>query len=186
MAAAKQRNIIDEIVEDHREVQEYFSQIEDNSDPQLRGALVERVITELVRHSVGEEQYVYPAARKVLPNGEELTEHEIEEHAEAEEVMRKLESTDPDDPAYDELVQQLIKDVRHHIDDEEEDLLPQLAKACDSAELEELGAKFAKAKSTAPTRPHPSAPDHPPANKILDPGVGLIDRMRDALTGRNS
>jgi hemerythrin superfamily protein len=186
MAAAKQRNIIDEILEDHREVGEYFNQIEDNSDPHLRGALVERVITELVRHSVGEEQYVYPAARKMLPNGEELTEHEIEEHAEAEEVMRKLEGTDADDPAFDGLVQQLIKEVRHHIEDEEKDLLPQLAEACDSAELDELGAKFAHAKSIAPTRPHPSAPDRPPANKILDPGVGLIDRMRDALTGRNS
>ncbi|MCW2560149.1 MAG: hemerythrin [Mycobacterium sp.] len=186
MAAAKQRNIVDEILEDHREVDEYFNQIEDNSDPHLRGALVERVITELVRHSVGEEQYVYPAARKMLPNGEELTEHEIEEHAEAEEVMRKLEGTDADDPAFDGLVQQLIKEVRHHIEDEEKDLLPQLAEACDSAELDELGAKFAHAKSIAPTRPHPSAPDRPPVNKILDPGVGLIDRMRDALTGRNS
>jgi hypothetical protein len=100
--------------------------------------------------------------------------------------MRKLEGTDADDPAFDGLVQQLIKEVRHHIEDEEKDLLPQLAEACDSAELDELGAKFAHAKSIAPTRPHPSAPDRPPANKILDPGVGLIDRMRDALTGRNS
>jgi hemerythrin superfamily protein len=186
MAAAEHRSFIDEILEDHREVEEYFSQIEDNGDPRLRGALVERVITELVRHSVGEEQYVYPVARKVLPNGEEVTEHEIEEHAEAEEVMRKLEGTDADDPAFDGLVEQLIKDVRHHIEDEEEDLLPQLAKECDADELKELGAKFAHAKSIAPTRPHPSAPDHPPANRILDPGVGLIDRMRDALSGRNT
>ena len=45
---------------------------------------------------------------------------------------------------------------------------------------------FVKSKKMAPTRPHPSAPDRPPANKILGPGVGLIDRMRDALTGRNT
>ena len=38
----------------------------------------------------------------------------------------------------------------------------------------------------APARPHPSAPDKPPANKIPGPGVGLVDRMRDALTGRNT
>ncbi|MDX3483309.1 hemerythrin domain-containing protein, partial [Streptomyces scabiei] len=29
-----------------------------------------------------------------------------------------------------------------------------------------------------------SAPTKPPANKILAPGLGLVDRMRDALTGR--
>ncbi|MQA02628.1 MAG: hypothetical protein GEV07_07875 [Streptosporangiales bacterium] len=34
----------------------------------------------------------------------------------------------------------------------------------------------------APTRPHPSAPDSPPANKLLAPPTGLVDRVRDALT----
>jgi hypothetical protein len=33
---------------------------------------------------------------------------------------------------------------------------------------------------------HREVEEYPPANKILDPGVGLIDRMRDALTGRNT
>lgn len=40
------------------------------------------------------------------------------------------------------------------------------------------------AKKMAPTRPHPSAPDTPPGNKLLGPGVGLVDRARDLLTGR--
>ena len=80
----------------------------------------------------------------------------------------------------------LIKDIRHHVEDEESDLLPRLRDACDGPELTELGKKFERAKKAAPTRPHPSAPDKPPANKILAPGVGLIDRMRDVLTGRNT
>jgi hypothetical protein len=41
-------------------------------------------------------------------------------------------------------------------------------------------------KKMAPTRPHPSAPDKPPANKILGPGAGLVDRLRDTLTGRST
>jgi hypothetical protein len=41
-----------------------------------------------------------------------------------------------------------------------------------------------RAKKMAPTRPHPSAPDTPPANKLLAPGTGLVDRLRDALSGR--
>lgn len=40
------------------------------------------------------------------------------------------------------------------------------------------------AKKPAPTRPHPAAPDKPPANKLLGPGAGLVDRARDMLTGR--
>ena len=86
----------------------------------------------------------------------------------------------------------LIDAIRHHVEDEEKDLLPKLrdacdaCDACDAAELRELGEKFEHAKKMAPTRPHPAAPDRPPANKILGPGVGLIDRMRDALSGRNT
>jgi hypothetical protein len=61
-----------------------------------------------------------------------------------------------------------------------------MRRACSEQDLVELGEKFEKAKKMAPTRPHPMAPDHPPANKILGPGAGLIDRMRDVLSGRNS
>lgn len=46
--------------------------------------------TELVRHSVAEEQFMYPAARKHLEGGDQIADHEIEEHAEAEEVMKHL------------------------------------------------------------------------------------------------
>jgi hypothetical protein len=50
--------------------------------------------------------------------------------------------------------------------------------------LMELGEKVRRAMEKTPTRPHPSAPDTPPANKLLKPGAGLVDRTRDALTGR--
>ena len=83
-------------------------------------------------------------------------------------------------------MRRLIEDIRHHVEDEESDLLPKLRDACDEADWRELGKKFEQAKKMAPTRPHPSAPDKPPASKILGPGVGLIDRMRDALTGGNT
>lgn len=178
------QDLIDAIVADHREVESVFADIEASGDSRNRHALVEHVIVELVRHSVAEEQYLYPTARKVLPDGDELADHELAEHAEAEAVMKAIEKTDANDPRFTELVGNLIADVRHHLDDEEKDLLPRLRKACDEAELRALGEKFARAKKLAPTRPHPAAPDRPPANKVLGPGVGLIDRVRDALTGR--
>ncbi|MGC4810695.1 hypothetical protein ACLQ29_09235 [Micromonospora sp. DT228] len=43
-----------------------------------------------------------------------------------------------------------------------------------------------RVKKIGPTRPHPGAPDHPPANRLLAPGIGLVDRIRDALSGRPS
>ena len=181
----QQKDIVDDIITDHREVESVFKELEANGNRATRRELVEHVITELVRHSVGEEQYLYPTARKVLPDGDKIADHELHEHAEAEEIMKKIDKAD-DDAEFDKLVGELMKDIRHHIEDEEGDLLPKLREACDAKDLGKLGEQFEKAKKMAPTRPHPSAPDKPPANKILGPGVGLIDRMRDALSGRNS
>jgi hemerythrin superfamily protein len=186
MTAAQEKDLIDDILEDHREVEEIFREIDKSDDLDTRRALVEHVITELVRHSVAEEEYLYPTARKVLPDGDKLADHELKEHAEAEETMKKIEKIDTKEPEFDELVGKLMEEIHHHVEDEEKDLLPKLRDACDAAELIKLGEKFQNAKKMAPTRPHPMAPDQPPANKILAPGAALIDRMRDALTGRNS
>jgi hemerythrin superfamily protein len=179
-------DLIDVIMSDHREVEKLFTELESRSGPaERRRQLADHVIAELVRHSVAEEMHMYPAARKALPDGDQLADHEIQEHSEAEEVMKELEGMDATDPRFDELLGKLIADVRHHIEDEEGDLLPRLREACSAEELQELGMKVLRAKKTAPTRPHPSAPDTPPGNLILGPGVGLIDRVRDALSGRD-
>lgn len=185
MTTTKHQDLVDAIVTDHREAQAVFAEIEGSSDPGLRRELVEHLIAELIRHAVAEEQYLYPTARKVLPDGDRIADHEIAEHTEAEKVMKAIENTDPADPRFDELVRQLIEDIRHHLQDEEDDLLPKLRAACDAEELRELGRKFEQSKKLAPTRPHPSAPSRPPANKILGPGIGLVDRLRDALSGRD-
>jgi hypothetical protein len=82
------------------------------------------------------------------------------------------------------LVDRVIAEVSAHVSDEEENLFPALGDVCSPEQLHDLGDKVRRAKKTAPTRPHPSAPDTPPANKLLAPGAGLVDRARDFVTGR--
>ncbi len=178
-------DLIDVLMVDHREVESLFTRLESGAGtPAERRRMTDAVIAELVRHSVAEEIYLYPAARDVLPEGDKLADHEIEEHAEAEQTMKRLESLDPADPAFDVTLVKLITEVRHHIGDEETDLFPKLRQACTPAQLQDLGDKVERAKKVAPTRPHPSAPHTPPANLALTPGTGLVDRIRDAVTGR--
>lgn len=180
-------NLIDVIIADHRAVEEVFAELKTGQGtPDHRRDLADHVIAELVRHSVAEEQYMYPAAREVLSDGDSIVDHEIEEHAEAEQVMKSLDGLDPTQPEFDDLVNRLIDDIRHHVEDEENDLLPRLREACSEEQLEDLGAKVLEAKRKAPTRPHPAAPDTPPANKILDTGAGFVDRIRDRLSGRET
>ncbi|MBT3149611.1 hemerythrin domain-containing protein [Streptomyces sp. CHD11] len=178
-------NVIDELVTDHREVEELFGKIEalppGHKD---RKVYADQATIELVRHSVAEEAYLYPAVREHLPNGDVLADRELEDHATAERTMKDLESCDAGDAEFDRLIGSLMSEIRGHIADEEQNLFPRLRAACSPEQLDELGDKVRQAKKTAPTRPHPSAPDKPPANKLLAPGAGMVDRLRDALSGR--
>jgi hemerythrin superfamily protein len=185
MAETTAQDMIDILVTDHREVETFFTELETRlGDPEHRRRLADVVIAELVRHSVAEEMYLYPTARTALPDGDQVAEHEIAEHAEAEQLMKELEDVDATDPKFDTTLAQLMAAIRHHIQDEETDLFPRLRQACSTEDLQKLGKKIEAAKKIAPTRPHPSAPDRPPFNKLLAPGAGLVDRVRDALSKR--
>ncbi|OAH11884.1 hemerythrin domain-containing protein [Streptomyces jeddahensis] len=178
-------DVIAELITDHEEVEEIFVNIEGlPSGDEMRKKHADRATIELVRHSVAEEAYLYPAVREHIPGGGEIADKELEDHARAERTMKDLEGLDADDPQFDRLITQLITEIREHITDEEENLFPRLRESCTADMLNELGDKVRQAKKTAPTRPHPAAPDQPPLNKLLAPGVGLVDRLRDTLTGR--
>ncbi|MFC9501641.1 hemerythrin domain-containing protein [Streptomyces sp. NPDC056982] len=174
-----------ELAVDHREVDELFIRIEAQpARDTRRRELVDELTVELVRHSVAEDQYLYPAVREHVDDSAALADKELEDHAEAERLLKDLEGRDGDDDQFDTLLAKLKSEVTEHIRDEEARLFPLLAAACTPQELEELGDELRKAKKAAPTRPHPSVPTTPPGNKILGPGVGLVDRARDLLTGR--
>jgi hemerythrin superfamily protein len=185
-----QRDVIAVLTHDHREVEQMFAELES-----LRGAtgeaqrarrkdLVDQVTIELVRHSVAEEAEVYPAVKEKVSNAE--AERALEEHAEAEETMKRLEGLQPDDPSFDQELATLMTEIRAHVAEEEGEMFPHMRRVFSEEELVELGRKVEAVKKMAPTRPHPSAPDEPPGDKILGPITGLLDRMRDAVTRRGT
>ncbi|MGW1729195.1 hemerythrin domain-containing protein [Streptomyces sp. NPDC002306] len=178
-------NVIEELMADHREVDEMFGQIQamTGGTRELRD-LVDEVTIEIVRHSVAEEQYLYPAVREHIEDGDRIADKEIADHGRVEKILKQLEKTDADDLPGNPLLPQLMDEVIAHVQDEEDNLFPMLRQACSSDMLDDLGDKVRRAKSMAPTRPHPSAPDTAPANKLLAPGIGLVDRARDFVTGR--
>lgn len=178
-------DMITELVRDHREVEEMFGKLEERRPTEERQEILNNVITELVRHSVAEEQHLYPTARSVLDDGDSIADHEISEHEEVEQLMKRLESLEPEDAEYERAIRELISNVRHHLEDEEGDLFPRLKQACNPAQLRDLGDKLRTAKATAPTHPHPKTPNTPGgAVKATAPMAGLVDRVRDSLTNR--
>jgi hemerythrin superfamily protein len=186
MPPTAQDDLVRVITKDHRQIELILAQLQlGEGTPRHRRELADHLTTELVRHAVAEEMYMYPAARRALLDGDDVADRGIAEHAEVELILKDLEGVDAADPRFDDLVGKVIDEVRHHVLQEEEQVLPPLLQACSAEELQELGRMVVRAKDSAPTRPHPSAPDKPPANLVLGPGVGMIDRLRDTLTGRN-
>lgn len=183
------RSIIELLTEDHREVEQIFEQLETitagNHDERRR--LTEQAIIELVRHSVAEEEHLYPAARQYLPDGDTVVDRELSDHLRTERTMKGLERTDPSKPRFDDLLGRLIRDIREHVRDEENVLFPRLSDHADEETLLRLGRMVAEAKASAPTRPHRSVPSqHPTVLRRLAPGVGLVDQVRDILSGRGT
>lgn len=177
-------DVIAELTADHSEVDEMFGIVEHTTPAADRQTAAERLTIELVRHSVAEEEHLYPAVREHLPDGDLIADKEIADHARTEKILKDLEGLDPAGPEFDQLIAVLKAEVTAHVWDEEENLFPRLRQACSPETLRELGEKVRRAKKLAPTRPHPGAPDTPPANRLLAPGVGLVDRVRDLATGR--
>jgi len=179
------RDVVDVLTADHREVEGLIGQIRGAATPEERRDLADAMIAELVRHSVAEEMHVYPAMREHLPDGDAAVEHDIAEHKEIESTLKELEGADAADDDFIRLIGQLEETLSDHVDDEESEQFPRLRQAVPSSELVELAQKVERAKQAAPTRPHPSSPNAELFHKTVGPGVGLVDRLRDKLTGRN-
>ncbi|HET8717160.1 MAG TPA: hemerythrin domain-containing protein [Nocardioidaceae bacterium] len=181
------KDMVSVLVTDHHEIKDYFKQLEAAQDPKQRRDIADALTAEVVRHSVAEEMYLYPAAREKLPNGDQLVDEELSEHAEAEQLLKDWEGVSGDDPEFMRLYEKIKEGLLHHIDEEEEPkLFPEMQAALTPEELLDLGEQITRAKKLAPTRPHPSAPDEPPGDKVLGVPMGLIDRIRDKMSGRST
>lgn len=183
MTTTAEQDVVDVLTTDHHEVMALVEQIP-TADPETRRDLADTVIAELMRHSVAEEMYVYPAMREHLPDGEAAVQHDIEEHQQLVETMKAMESVDSADPRFLETLGRLEALLRDHVQDEETEQFPQLRARVPREQLVEMAAKVETAKKVAPTRPHPGAPHSALFHKLAGPGVGMVDRLRDALTGR--
>ena len=179
-------DVVDVLSTDHREALDLIRQIKGTVDAEQRRDLADTLISEIVRHAVAEEMYVYPAIRKHLPNGEEVAKHDADEHKELEQAMKKLEGADADSAEFSQLIDEFETSLRHHVNDEETDQFPELRARIPREELVEMAGKVEGAKKLAPTRPHPLAPNSQLFHKLVGPGVGMVDRLRDKLTGRST
>ena len=64
--------------------------------------------------------------------------------------------------------------------------MPLLVRMASVEDLVRLGNRVESAKEAAPTRPHPGTPATPPWNKVVDPAVAIVDKVRDVVGRRTT
>jgi len=102
---------------DHLKVEELFSSFDKASSPQEKARLTEQICTELMIHTLLEEELFYPACKGHME--ERLLAEAQVEHDGAKMLIIELQSGSPDDPYYDAKVKVLSEDIKHHVAEEE-------------------------------------------------------------------
>lgn len=183
---AEQTNALELIAQDHRRVEDLFGQYERASDPDEQTEIVHEVIHELAVHGEVEELLFYPRVRESAPEGGRLAEEAEHEHVEMKETLNELDSMTAHDDEFADKMAELMSEVRHHVQEEENEIFPAIRQVMSDDELAELGGRLEGAKSLVPTRPHPKAPTSPAGKAVAGPGAALVDRVRDALRSSGS
>ena len=128
---------------DHTHAVSVFHQYTQYKTPRTRQALAETLCLALEIHAQLEEEIFYPAMQRV-EHGEPVLEKSVSEHDEMRRLIGKLRASSPHDDGYDETVAELMRDVLHHVADEETTLLPQAERLLGKEKLCELGAQMTK------------------------------------------
>ncbi|GIF15920.1 hemerythrin domain-containing protein [Actinoplanes teichomyceticus] len=168
------RSVVDVLDGQHRQL----LRLADRAGAEPDAAKVRSVlVATLSRHLSAEEQYLYPAVRAAVPDGDRIADRELAEDRELLCVMRAAEA----DPAR---VPEMVAAVRRHVDADARELFPLLEQMVPAEDMIRLGNRVEMAQEAAPTRPHPRTPATPPWNKVVDPLLGVIDKVRDVVSAR--
>jgi hypothetical protein len=178
------RGMLDILTEEHRRLEDLYARLARAVGDEAELASLTSVLTAtIIRHLSAEEQYLCPTIRSVLPDGDRLADVEVEAGQTMRYALRRLESGPPSDLNGIEEVEPAL---RLHIGRCRDSLFPQLRAALDPTELIRLGNRIEIATEAAPTRPHPTTPATPPWNKVVEPAVGVVDKVLDVVSGRST
>ena len=95
-------------------------------------------------HTQIEEEIFYPAVREAIDKTA-LIDEALVEHASAKQLIAEIEEMDAGDELYDAKVKVLGEQVSHHIEEEEDELFPEVESS--DLDLEALGQKMAARKA---------------------------------------
>ena len=146
--------------DDHKQIKKLFNDFR-KAGPnatKTKGEIVDNIIEALTVHTYIENEGMYPAVRKAVPEVEDDILESYEEHHVADLLVMELAAMKPEDERFDAKTTVLIENVEHHIEEEESEWFPEVRKTLGRKELQRLGEELLELKEKAPHSPaQPSA-----------------------------
>ncbi|MFT3839082.1 MAG: hemerythrin domain-containing protein [Myxococcaceae bacterium] len=136
-------NAITLLKEQHTEVKHLFKEFEKTDSEQKQRQLFLQIADALAAHAEIEEKIFYPAA---FAGGDEQLQAQlkeaVEEHLGVKRLIADLLEMEPGEEQFCAKMTVMHELVKHHIEEEEEELLPKVKKARDRKDLEALGQRM--------------------------------------------
>ena len=139
---------IELLKQDHQKVKQLFDEFEQTNNRRSQQRIIRQALLELDVHAGIEEEIFYPAYQQAAHESEE--EDIVLEAEEEHHVVHLLIGELRDMPEVDERTAAkftvLAENVRHHIDEEEKEMLPAAKRLLGNDRLQELGVEMARRK----------------------------------------
>ncbi|MGK5068874.1 hemerythrin domain-containing protein [Janthinobacterium sp. RT4P48] len=136
-------SITDMIRFDHSHVLLAFHQYTINKKHAVKKALAETICSALEIHASLEEEIFYPEMRQLVGDAA-VMQKSVPEHQQMRRLIAQLRATDAAASQHDALLLELMRDVLHHVADEETVLLPEAEARLTTKRLSELGVQMTK------------------------------------------
>lgn len=139
-------NAIELLKHDHETLKQVFERLGKTTERgvKTRGELMRHLHEELTIHTRLEEEIFYPAFKAASGKEGDILFHEAtEEHRAVEAlILPDLEKTEPSSVEFAGRAKVLKDMVGHHIEEEEQEMLPKAGELLGEERLEELGAQM--------------------------------------------
>ncbi len=130
------------IEEDHREIEILFERYDSYEETAYdeKQHTINEIMEMLELHTRMEETYCYPRFREAfVTENTNYVEEAYTEHVIAKTIIDELKFLEIENPEFDEKVKQLQDTIEHHVEEEENELLPLAEKHLEEEELEVMG-----------------------------------------------
>ena len=132
------------IRQDHKKVEGLFKKFEQTQGSQAKRRLAENAMAELEVHAALEEEIFYPAVKKEVDDGSSMVQEAIEEHQTVKQLINELKRMEEADEEFESQFSQLMQNVQHHVEEEENEMLPKVEES--QLDLNSLGQQMAQRK----------------------------------------